>query len=504
VGGMSRVIAPLQTPLDRHWPGGAAGSARQEDLRAAMLRVQRVHFVGIGGVGMCGIAEVMHHLGFVVTGSDQKDSARLQRLRNLGIPVALGHAAQQVEGADVVVVSSAISIQNPEVAAALAQGTPVVRRAEMLAELMRFSQGIAVAGTHGKTTTTSLIAALLTAGGQDPTWVIGGKLMRAGTHARLGAGRVLVAEADESDASFLHLLPMLAVVTNIDADHLEAYGGDVQRLEQAFVEFMQRLPFYGRAIVCSDDAGVQRVLTQVSRPLIRYGLEQGADVRAVDVRATATGTDFRVVRSEAPDLQVSLALSGEHNVRNALAAIAIASELGVADEDIVRGLAEFEGIARRFESYGAFILPDAQGRSRHVEVIDDYAHHPRELQAVLQAARARWPQRRIVLVFQPHRYTRTRDLFDAFVAVLSQADGLLLLDVYAAGEAMLAGSSTADLLRALRARGEVEPVHATDVTDALTVLPGMLQDQDVVLFCGAGNIGQAAEQWRTALAEVTA
>ncbi len=501
---MNRVTAPVQTPLDRHWPGSAAGSARQEDLRAAMLRVQRVHFVGIGGVGMCGIAEVMHNLGFVVTGSDQNDSARVERLRSLGVPIALGHSAQQVNGADVVVVSSAIIKQNPEVAAALAQGTPVVRRAEMLAELMRFSQGIAIAGTHGKTTTTSLVAALLTAGGQDPTWVIGGKLMRAGTHARLGAGLVLVAEADESDASFLHLLPMLAVVTNIDADHLEAYDGDMQRLEQAFVEFIQRLPFYGRAVVCSDDEGVQRVLTQVSRPLIRYGLEQDADVRAVDICATATGTHFRVIRIGAADLQVSLALSGDHNVRNALAAIAIASELGVADDDIVRGLAEFEGIARRFESYGQVQLADAQGALRSIELVDDYAHHPRELQAVLQAARARWPERRVVLVFQPHRYTRTHDLFDAFITVLSQADALLLLDVYAAGETMIAGATTADLLRALRARGGVEPVHAHDAADALKVLPGMLQNQDVVLFCGAGNIGQAAGQWRMQLSEAAA
>ena len=501
---MSRVIAPVQTPLDRHWPGSAAGSARQEDLRAAMLRVQRVHFVGIGGVGMCGIAEVMHHLGFVVTGSDQSINARVERLRDLGIPVVLGHAPQHVDGADVVVVSSAVSNANPEVAAALTHAIPVVRRAEMLAELMRFSQGIAVAGTHGKTTTTSLIAALLTAGGQDPTWVIGGKLMRAGTHARLGAGRVLVAEADESDASFLHLLPMLAVVTNIDADHLEAYDGDVCRLEQAFVEFIQRLPFYGRAVVCSDDSGVQRVLSQVSRPLIRYGLNEGADVRAVEISPTVTGTDFRVLRTAAPKMQVSLALSGEHNVRNALAAIAIASELGVADADIVRGLAEFEGIARRFESYGQVQLKDAKTESRRIELVDDYAHHPRELQAVLQAARARWPQRRIVLVFQPHRYSRTRDLFDDFVSVLSQADALLLLDVYAAGETMIAGATTTDLLRALRARGGVEPVHAIDVADALRVLPGMLLDQDVVLFCGAGNIGQAAGQWRAELAGVQA
>jgi len=450
-----------------------------------MRRIHCVHFVGIGGSGMSGIAEVMLSLGYRIQGSDIKPNKQTKRLEKLGATVFIGHAEDNIRDADAVVVSSAVDETNPEVAAAREQLMPVVQRAEMLAELMRFRYSIAVAGTHGKTTTTSLIASVLAEGGLDPTFVIGGRLKSADANARLGQGEYLVAEADESDASFVHLKPMLAVVTNIDADHMATYDGNIEKLRESFVEFLHNLPFYGLAVVCSDDPGVQEIIASTGRAVMTYGLDEDADLRAHNVEFDAGVTRFDVIRSDdKPPLGITLRLPGLHNVRNALAAIAVAGELQVADDAVVRALKNFEGIDRRFQSLGE-IDTDA-GR---IMLIDDYGHHPTEVAATLAAARTGWPGKRVVLVFQPHRYTRTRDLMDDFAQVLSEADVLVLLDVYAAGEAPIAGADGRAIARAVRSRGAVEPVFVESLDEVPTVLKDVLEDGDLVLTMGAGDIG---------------
>jgi UDP-N-acetylmuramate--alanine ligase len=460
-----------------------------------MGRVRRIHFVGAGGAGMGGIAEVLHNLGYVVSGSDLRENAVTRRLARLGVTIALGHDAAHVADCDAVVVSTAVPADNPELRAARVHRIPVVPRAEMLAELMRFRYGIGVAGTHGKTTTTSLIASLLAEGGLDPTFVIGGQLNSADSHARLGNGHYLVAEADESDASFLYLQPSMAVVTNIDADHLSTYEGDFERLRQTFIEYLHHLPFYGLAVLCLDDPQVRRVLAEVTRPVITYGFDAAADVRAGDIRQQRMQTRFRVLRPEREGvLPVTLNLPGRHNVLNALAAIAVATELGVPDAAIQQGLARFEGIGRRFQLAGE--VPLSAGS---VLLIDDYAHHPREIAPTLAAVRSGWPGRRLVLVFQPHRYTRTRDLFDDFIQVLSEADVLILGEVYAAGETPVSGADGRALCRGIRARGQLDPVFVEDIRDLPAVLHDILQDGDVLLTLGAGDIGTVAAGLRDAL-----
>jgi UDP-N-acetylmuramate--alanine ligase len=452
-----------------------------------MGRVRRIHFVGAGGAGMGGIAEVLHNLGYRVSGSDLRENAVTRRLVKLGVKIAIGHTAAHVTDCDAVVVSSAVTADNPEVQAAREQRIPVVPRAEMLAELMRFRYGIGVAGTHGKTTTTSLIASLLAGGGLDPTFVIGGQLNSAGSHAQLGDGHYLVAEADESDASFLYLQPTMAVVTNIDADHLSTYEGDFERLRQTFIEFLHHLPFYGVAVLCLDDPEVRNVLAEVTRPVISYGIETDADVRAGNLQQQGMVTRFTVRRSGHDDLPVTLNMPGRHNALNALAAIAVATELGVPDAAIQQGLAEFQGIGRRLHVAG-----EVQAGSGRVLLIDDYAHHPREIAPTLEAVRQGWPGRRLVVVFQPHRYTRTRDLFDDFIQVLSDADVLILGEVYAAGESPISGADGRALCRGIRARGQLDPVFVESITDLPAVLPDILQEGDVVLTLGAGDIGAVA------------
>ncbi|WP_290649423.1 UDP-N-acetylmuramate--L-alanine ligase [Aquisalimonas sp.] len=454
-----------------------------------MGRVRRIHFVGVGGAGMSGIAEVLLNLGYRVSGSDLRENAVTERLQGLGATIWIGHAAAHVAQADAVVVSSAVGEANPEVVAAREGRIPVVPRAEMLAELMRFRYGVAVAGTHGKTTTTSLVASVLAEGGLDPTFVIGGRLTSAGANARLGESQFLVAEADESDASFLYLQPMIAVVTNIDADHLGAYGGDFQRLRGTFLEFLHHIPFYGLAVLCVDDAEVRALLPEVTRPVRTYGFDTGADVRAFDIRQEGARTYFSVRMNGTPEpLRVGLNLPGRHNVLNALAAIAIADELGVDRDAIVRALGEFQGIGRRFQSYGELPLPGGG----HALVVDDYGHHPSEIRAVLEAVRCGWPQRRLVVAFQPHRYSRTRDLFDDFCRVLADVDGLVVAEVYAAGEEPLAGADARSLCAAIRVRGRVHPVFVESVEELVDTLPGVLQDGDILLTLGAGSIGAVA------------
>ncbi|HQU14898.1 MAG: UDP-N-acetylmuramate--L-alanine ligase [Chromatiales bacterium 21-64-14] len=460
-----------------------------------MGRIQCIHLVGIGGAGMGGIAEVLINLGYQVTGSDLRENAVTRRLTGLGARVVFGHDAAHIEGCDVVVVSTAVGSENPEVMAARARRIPVVPRAEMLAELMRFRYGIAVAGTHGKTTTTSLVATILAEAGLDPTFVIGGRLNSSGSNARLGTGRYLVAEADESDASFLYLQPMMAVVTNIDADHMGTYGGDFQALRHAFLEFLHHLPFYGLAVLCLDDPVVRDLLPEIGRPVMTYGFAQDAYVRAVGFRQEGTRTHFAVQRNGVREwLNVTLNLPGRHNVQNALAAIAVAHELGIDDAHLLRGLQGFQGIGRRFQVYGELDTP--RGR---VLFVDDYGHHPREIEATLQAIRDSWPQRRLVVAFQPHRYTRTRDLFEDFARVLSGVDVLLLAEVYAAGEVPIPGADGRTLCRAIRARGQVDPVFVERVGELPQVLDGVLTDGDVLLTLGAGDIGALAARIPEAL-----
>ncbi|MCP3719362.1 MULTISPECIES: UDP-N-acetylmuramate--L-alanine ligase [Paraburkholderia] len=447
--------------------------------------VKHIHFVGIGGAGMSGIAEVLVNLGYQVSGSDLAKNAVTDRLAALGARIAIGHAEENIEGANAVVVSTAVRSDNPEVLAARHRRIPIVPRAVMLAELMRLKQGIAIAGTHGKTTTTSLVASVLAAGGLDPTFVIGGRLISAGANARLGTGDFIVAEADESDASFLNLFPVIEVITNIDADHMDTYGHDFARLKQAFIEFTHRLPFYGIAVLCVDDPNVKEILPFVSKPIIRYGFASDAQVRAVNVIAREGKMHFTVMREDAPSLDIVLNLPGTHNVQNALAAIAIATELEVKDADIQRALAEFNGVGRRFQRYGE--IPVNGGGAW--TLIDDYGHHPVEMAATIAAARGAFPERRLVLAFQPHRYTRTRDCFEDFVRVLSTVDALVLTDVYAAGEAPIVAADGRALARAIRVAGKVEPVFVETVDEVPEALAAVVRDGDVVITMGAGSIG---------------
>jgi UDP-N-acetylmuramate--alanine ligase len=453
-----------------------------------MRRIHRIHLVGIGGSGVGGVAEVLLSLGYEVQGSDLKANAVTQRLERLGAKIFIGHRAENLGDADVVVVSTAVGDQNPEVVTALARRIPVVPRAEMLGELMRFRYSIAVAGTHGKTTTTSLVASILAEGGLDPTFVIGGRLKSSDSNARLGAGRYLVAEADESDASFMHLQPMIAIVTNIDNDHLGTHEGDFSRLKQSFVDFLHNLPFYGLAVLCMDDDQVRGILNTVARPIVTYGLDVGADIRAANISRDGTISRFDVLRPNLPPLKVTLNLPGVHNVRNSLAAVAVATELGVADAAIQRALVGFQGIDRRLQQLG-----EIRWSGGSALLVDDYGHHPTEIAATLEAARQGWPQRRLVLAFQPHRYTRTRDLLDDFGRVLSEVDVLLVTEVYAAGEAPIANADGRAICRAVRTRGLVEPVFVEHVEDLAASLKTVLHDGDLVLTMGAGNIGAVAQ-----------
>ncbi|MCQ4321419.1 UDP-N-acetylmuramate--L-alanine ligase [Stutzerimonas stutzeri] len=454
-----------------------------------MRRIRRIHFVGVGGVGMCGIAEVLLNLGYDVSGSDLKTSASTERLQNFGAHIFIGHQAGNVAGADVLVVSSAVNASNPEVAFALEQRIPVVPRAEMLAELMRYRHGIAVAGTHGKTTTTSLLASVFAAGGLDPTFVIGGRLTAAGTNAQLGSSRYLIAEADESDASFLHLQPMVAVVTNIDADHMSTYGGDFGKLKKTFVEFLHNLPFYGLAVLCVDDPVVREIISQVGRPITTYGMREDADVRAIDVRQEGMRTYFTVLRDGFGALDVSVNMPGNHNVLNALATIAIATDEGIDDEAIVQGLSQFGGVGRRFQVYGELPVEDGS-----VMLVDDYGHHPREVAAVIQAVRGGWPERRLVMVYQPHRFSRTRDLYDDFVQVLNDANVLLVMEVYPAGEDPIPGADSRHLCHSIRQRGQLDPIYIERGVDLAPLVKPLLRPGDILLCQGAGDIGGLAPQ----------
>jgi len=455
--------------------------------------IRHIHFVGIGGAGMSGIAEVLLNQGYTISGSDLGEGAATQRLRQLGARVHLGHAAEHIEGADCLVTSTAVKADNPEVVAAHAKLLPVVPRAVMLAELMRMKKGIAIAGTHGKTTTTSLVASVLAAAELDPTFVIGGRLNSAGANAQLGSGEYIVVEADESDASFLNLLPVMAVVTNIDADHMDTYGHDFGRLKQAFVDFLHHMPFYGAAIVCVDDPNIRGLLGEIQRPITSYGLSEDAQVRALDLRAVGGQMHFRVQRRNGvrlPDLDVVLNLPGQHNVLNALAAIAVAVELSIPDAAVLQALAGFKGVGRRFQRYGDAALPSGGV----VTLVDDYGHHPVEMAATLAAARGAFPGRRLVLAFQPHRYSRTRDCFEDFVKVIGQADAVLLSEVYAAGEAPIVAADGRALARALRVAGRLEPVFVDDIAGMAQAVLDNARDGDVVLCMGAGSIGAVAGQ----------
>ena len=456
--------------------------------------VKHIHFVGVGGAGMSGIAEILHNLGYVVSGSDQSDSATTRRLAGLGIRIHQGHDASHVQGAEAVVTSTAVKSDNPEVLAARAKRIPLVPRAVMLAELMRLKQGIAIAGTHGKTTTTSLVTSVLAEAGVDPTFVIGGKLNSAGANSRLGSGEFIVVEADESDASFLNLMPILAVVTNIDADHMDTYGHDFAKLKSAFVEFLHRMPFYGAAILCGDDPGVKSIIPMVSRPVITYGFGSDVQVRAVNVQALEGGQmRFTCQRRNGvvmPDIEITLNLPGEHNVLNALAAIAVATELELPDGPIVKALGEFDGVGRRFQRYGEVpVRAAAEAASGQFTLIDDYGHHPVEMAAVIAAARGAFPGRRLVLAFQPHRYTRTRDCFEDFVKVMGQSDAVLLTEVYAAGEQPIVAADGRSLARALRVAGKVDPVFVDDVGTLADEILNFARPGDVVIAMGAGSIG---------------
>lgn len=454
-----------------------------------MRRIRQIHFIGIGGVGMCGIAEVLLNQGYAISGSDIKNSAVTDRLAKLGARICIGHDEKNIDQVDVVVTSTAVAEDNPELRAARQQRIPVVRRAEMLAELMRYRHGIAVAGTHGKTTTTSLLASMMAEGGLDPTFVIGGRLNSAGTNAQLGGSRYLVAEADESDASFLHLQPMVAIVTNIDADHMDTYAGDFNLLKQTFINFLHNLPFYGLAVLCTDDPVVRDIMSQVSRPVLTYGFNQDADFRATELRMQGLRTHF-TVRRPAPHrtLNVTLNMPGRHNVLNALACIAVATDEGISDEAICRALERFQGVGRRFQILGE--VPVNQGS---VTLVDDYGHHPREVEAVIQAVRDGWPDRRLVMIYQPHRYTRTRDLYEDFVRVLADTDLLLMLDVYAAGEQPIPGADTRSLCRSIRQRG-VEPIFIESTEDLPDLLKTLLRPGDLLMTQGAGDITALAHK----------
>jgi len=453
-----------------------------------MRRIKRIHFIGIGGSGMCGIAEVLLNQGYEISGSDIQTSATTQRLEALGAKVFIGHRESNVAEANVIVVSSAINEENPEIIAARNARTPIVPRAEMLAEIRRFRHGIAIAGTHGKTTTTSLISSILANADLDPTFVIGGRLNSAGTNAKLGGSRYLVAEADESDASFLHLTPMVSVVTNIEADHMHTYGGDFSKLKQTFIDFLHNLPLYGAAVMCIDDPVIQELVPSVSRAVITYGVSEDADFRAVDIEQSGLRNSFTVIRPEpAAPLSVKLNMPGHHNVLNALAAIAVASDEGVDDDAVLRALEKFQGVGRRFQIYGNYRLPQGE-----VMLVDDYGQHPSEVDATLQAIKAGWPDKRVVMIYQPHRYSRTSDLYEDFVEVLSKVDVLLLLEVYAAGESPIPGADSKSLCRSIRQRSALEPIYI-DTTDKIEgMLMNVLQSDDLVLTQGAGNVGLIA------------
>lgn len=454
-----------------------------------MRRVERIHFVGIGGAGMSGIAEVLINEGYRISGSDIAPNAVTERLTEKGAEIFFGHAAGNIQGASVVVVSTAIATDNPELVAARELRIPVVRRAEMLAELMRYRHGIAVAGTHGKTTTTALTTQIYSEAGLDPTFVNGGLVKSAGTNARLGSSRYLIAEADESDASFLHLQPMVCIVTNIEADHMETYGGDFEVLKQTFIDFLHNLPFYGLAVVCIDDPVVRELLPRIGRQVITYGFSEDADVRLVDYHQQGQQGHFTILRQGKPALDIKLNIPGKHNALNATAAVAVATEEGVDDEAIVRALAEFQGTGRRFDHLGEFDTGNGQ-----VMLVDDYGHHPSEVDVTIKAARAGWGDKRLVMVFQPHRYSRTRDLYDDFANVLEQVDVLVMLDVYAAGETPIAGADGRSLCRTIRARGKIEPIFVPS-SDALpAALANIIQDNDLVLTQGAGDVGKIARQ----------
>jgi UDP-N-acetylmuramate--alanine ligase len=463
---------------------------RRARLSTTMRRIRHIHFIGIGGVGMCGIAEVLHNLGYVVSGSDLHANVNTARLINSGVRCYSGHAQSNIHGADVVVISTAVPLDNVEVLAAKALRIPMVPRAEMLAELMRYRYGIAVAGTHGKTTTTSLIATLLAEAGLDPTFVIGGRLNSIDAHARLGASDYLVAEADESDASFLHLQPQIVIITNIDADHMSTYGGDFEKLKATFLQFLHNLPFYGLAVLCIDDPVIRNLLPEINRPYITYGLQSDADYQALDLHHDGFVSHFNLIEpNQVAPIAVQLKMPGRHNVLNALAAIVVARELAVDERAILHGLQHFGGVGRRLQWLGAFSCAN-QG----FDLLDDYGHHPNELQAVMSALRSSWPTRRLVMIFQPHRFSRTRDLYDDFVEVLSKVDVLLLMDVYAAGEEPIVGASSHDLCRSLRLRGQLEPLHVKDIQDILTVLPAVIRTGDLLLTQGAGNVSAIAKE----------
>jgi UDP-N-acetylmuramate--alanine ligase len=462
-----------------------------------MRRIKYIHFVGIGGAGMGGIAEVLLNEGYQVAGSDRQANGMTARLQNLGATIFIGHQASNVEQANVVVVSSAIDPSNAEVKAAIEQRIPVIRRAEMLAELMRFRHGIAIAGTHGKTTTTSLIATIFAQADLDPTFVIGGLLNSAGTNARLGASRYLIAEADESDASFIHLQPMVSVVTNIEADHMDTYQGDFQKMEDTYIDFLHNLPFYGLAVMCIDDPVISKLLPRIGRKYLTYGISDTADVRAVDVKLGFNQSEFTVIRADLAPLKIRLNIPGKHNVLNALAAITVATDENVSDQAIISALAGFSGIGRRFELLGDFTTQKGQ-----VILVDDYGHHPTEVAATIAVARNNWPDRRLVMAYQPHRYTRTRDLYEEFVQVLSQVDVLLLLEVYSAGEAQIDGADSKALCRSIRQRGELEPVYVSHVNELPKLLAEILTDQDILMTQGAGNIGQIAKFLQTSKLDI--
>ncbi|MGQ9425997.1 UDP-N-acetylmuramate--L-alanine ligase [Gilvimarinus sp. F26214L] len=458
-----------------------------------MRRIRRIHFIGIGGAGMSGIAEVLHNQGYEISGSDLRESTTTLRLQEMGLTILIGHRVENVSGVDVVVNSSAVDESNPEIMAAREARIPIVRRAEMLAELMRYRHGIAVAGTHGKTTTTSLIASIFATADKDPTFVIGGLLNSAGSNAKLGTSRYLIAEADESDASFLHLQPMVAVVTNIDSDHMDTYEGDFAKLKSTFVSFLHNLPFYGLAVLCGDDPVIAEIVDQVGRPVLTYGFSEGCDFRASDIQQDALRTRFKVSRPEgkAP-LDITLNMPGHHNVLNATAAIAVATDEGLSDEAIQKGLANFLGVGRRFQVYGDYPVGDPQGAKGTAMLVDDYGHHPREVAVTIEAIRKSWPERRLVMVFQPHRYSRTRDLFEDFVDVLSRVDVLILLEVYPAGEEPVAGADSRHLARSIRNRGHVDPIFVEGIDGVPEVIKDIVEPGDIVITQGAGNVNALA------------
>lgn len=459
-----------------------------------MRRIRRIHFIGIGGAGMSGIAEVLMNMNYQISGSDMRESTTTNHLRSKGAQIFIGHQASHVEGADVVVNSTAVNAENPEMVAARELRIPIVRRAEMLGELMRYRHGIAIAGTHGKTTTTSLMASVLAADGQDPTFVIGGLLNSAGSHAKLGESRYFVAEADESDASFLHLQPMVSVVTNIDHDHMETYGGDFSVLKKTFLDFLHNLPFYGLAVMCGDDPVVREIMPDVSRAIITYGFGEDCDVRAINIRQDKLVTSFDVVRLHHDELlAVTVNMPGEHNVLNALAVVAVATDEGVSDSAIQEGLSGFQGVGRRFQVYGEMPV----GKQGSAMFVDDYGHHPREVAATIRAVRAGWPDRRLVMIYQPHRYSRTRDLYEDFVDVLSSVDSLVLLEVYAAGEEPIAGADGRSLSRSIRTRAVIDPIFVESVDDVADALAHLIRPNDIVITQGAGNVGQLASQLAT-------